>query len=215
MNFSNAFRRGVENFMSFDGITEYTPDYYIPGFDRNQVFTYMIPRGGLTPIHRISGINQFVAPIYWQCSAPLVGNTQVTKAEDVFRRCESNTVTTYILNKEPFYIICGFLFDKDKNPLIITCRNPSNNIVVCFDYSVLENPDLPMNRFLLRKFIPYLIEARRHGSPHPYMFVNCKEFVVKPTFQGELDESLVRDFLVERVNIEYKLRNATSSSNPR
>lgn len=219
MNFSRKFRGGFETFVCSSGVFEHVNEVCIDSLEKSKVFSYLVSRGDFFPVKQLqpSQLSKLIAPIYWQPSESRTHGSiiEITKAEDIFHQIKT-FVQTYRLNGEIYYAAMGMVFDSDKNPLLLVCRHTADSSgttqgVLCFDYSVLENPEKAMHRFFLRKLIPFILERRKTYSPRKfsYMFANCRNFTVKPTFQGELDEGLVREFLINKLSKEVDLRKAS------
>lgn len=204
MNYSNAFRQGANCFLGINRLLSSPTTYSISSIDNSKVFVYLITRYGLKPVvGNNTTASQYVMPIYREIRPSQSETTvEINKAESIILR-PTSMITTYKLENSFFYASLGLLFDQDKNPIILVCkRDDVDSTVICLDYSILKHQDTPMNRFIMRKLLPYIIETDK-----VFMFANCSSFVVHPTFQGELDSTLVKDFLIGKLRTEYTVRH--------
>ena len=199
MNYSGHFRAGVIDFLT---PTSYMPSVTITDIDRDCIFCYIKS----TPMYKLATSRysgDVVLPLKMNEARPV----EITKAEDIMSYgCIGGNegVSTINLHGEIYYACKGLVFNQDRSPIIVHCIPngiESANHILCFDYSVLEHPEAPMNRFILRKLIPFVV-SERMNSPFNhtrYAIMNCKSFIVKPTFQGELDHALVGEYLAQRI----------------
>lgn len=204
MNYSKSFKSCVYSFVS-------NPISSIPELIDNpenaKVFCYLKNTALLSPTVFVDTIDG-VAGLYY-ADAPLC---RIKKAEEILYQVRITGIIKAMLGDNMYYIGSGYVFNKNKQPIIITCfpyhkRNVTANKVLCIDYSVLEHPEEPMHRFIMRKLLPYIIYDRDKGGNAlgiGYMFVHANSFVIKPTFQGELDHKLVGEYLANRLINEYR-----------
>lgn len=207
MNFSSRFCNSCNDFVLYPAKSA-QPDLHIRDYDTGNIFCFIKGTKLLSPSVMPSSLGRRETII------PLKGPDEprarlLSKAEEIITTVETGAVMTKsILDGKLFYVRRGYLFDQNKNPLLIVCYDAmsTSNIVpvVCVDYSVFENPEEPMNRFIMRKFLPYVI---RNKFRMTYMFCNNSVFIIKPNFQNELDDKLVGEFLARRARYECTSNN--------
>lgn len=206
MNYSNSFRNRVRGFLEGHNSTRYWQNFCPSSITSPSVFAYLIPRSGFTPVYTIPDNRSVIRPLYnstYPYRQPEL--REIKKAEDILVPL-SQDIIPFKLGSDIFYAARGMVFDANKKPILLVCRRIADlKAVLCIDYSVLQNQDAPMNRFIVRKLLPYIISCNTE-----FLFTNCSVFVVKPTFQGELDTELVKNFLVGKIDIEYKILHAES-----
>lgn len=202
MNISNRYKRTLTAFILNPANKAAWPS--INDFDNNTFFCYLKNTPVLTPTINKTTVDK-VIPLVLESS----DTHELKKAEEIMYDLTSD-LKRFELEGRIYYACWGYIFDNNKTPLVITCI-PIGNAgisckVICIDYSVFENNDDPMNRFIMRKFLPSIIEFNTSNTSQAvnYTFMNCKSFVIKPTFQGELDHKLVGDFLAEKIQYEFK-----------
>lgn len=205
MNYSDSFKNRVKGFIMSPANYRSTVQR-VQTLDGSNLFCYVKNTPMLSP-QIFKGHEDGVAALYMSGMAPF----RIIKAEQVIDHYSNYGIRKILLNSNTYYVCGGFLFNVDKVPLVVVCSNTTDtrmqgvSNIVCFDYSVFENQEDPMNRFLIRKFIPYLIEDKKNSFSElaaGYMFVHGKSFIIKPTFQGELDHNLVGKYLSERIKYE-------------
>lgn len=201
MNYSSTFRRQVRLFFTASSAPV---GHCIHDYDDNRLFCYLKNVDKLYPVvipRESTSFGNIVFPVMSYVYEP----RNIEKAENIIG-LRSYRMQRVTLGENTYYAAFGCVFDKDKNPIIMTCAEefPLRSVLICIDYSVIEYPDEPMAKFILKKLIPYFVETR-DSDGYRYAFMNCDKFVVKPTFQGELDHNLVSKYLCERLDTEFAL----------
>lgn len=201
MNYSTHFRDGVSKLLN-SSISRSTK---IEDYDGNKVLCYIKNVGNLYPNMINSNCAETVSPIL--CD---YGETkQVEKAEDVLSVAHDfSYISRCTLNGELFYTGYGILFDKDKIPLLVNCNivvsEEPNLYTLCINTSIFKRRDAPMQRFILRKLIPYMADYNFN-----FTFINCSAFTLLPRCQGRLDKELVGEFLSDELEKEFSRTDAS------
>lgn len=208
MNYSNAFRRDFDYFTT-NSPTVSQSDLKVRDYDTTNILCYIKGTHMLRPtVVPHSLCKDLVVPLKGPGQSP---TERITKAEEIISPQSPQCIRKVLLGDVLYYVTSGYIFNADKTPILITCFNTTamrDPCVLCFDYSVFENPEEPVHRFLMRKFIPFLLEERKRGATSiRYMFTNNNAFIIKPNFQNELDHNLVGEFLAKRIQYECGVNN--------
>lgn len=199
MNYSSRFRTGVTTLLD----SSISRSIRIEDYDGNKVFCYIKNVGNLYP--------SMLSPNYAETVSPILCNygetKQIEKAEDILSIAQSiSYITRYTLNDELFYAGYGILFDKDKIPLLVNCyivvSGEPNLHTLCINTNIFKKRDAPMQRFILRKLIPYMADY-----DYNFTFFNCSAFILLPKFQGKLDKELVGEFLADELEKEFSRKD--------
>lgn len=202
MNYSSAFKTAVSNFVNGSSDRPFAR-INIQDIDESNVLCYMKNTPILSPyfIPIWSRETDVVVPILGpKNKTPML----VNKAEEILLHTALN-IKKFLLDGKVYHSRWGCVWDENKIPIMLMCRNPRNlsdTSILCIDYSVFENPEEPLNRFIMRKVLPYVINSKDTGIYKKYMFSNNRMFVIKPTFQNELDHKLVGEFLANKIKNE-------------
>lgn len=204
MNMSSRYKRSLSTFLRDYANKATWPN--VADFDNNNFFCYIKNTPILTPTINPTSVDRVVPLLLLN---PEVN--ELNKAESILYELDKD-LKKFELEGRIYYACSGYIFNSNKTPIVITCTPLGfhTNTVLCFDYSVIENQKDPMNKFIMRKFLPSIIAANTQilyaveNIPKiNYTFMNCKSFIVKPTFQGELDHELVGKFLAEKVFYDF------------
>ena len=199
MNYSSRFRNGVSTLLN-SSISRATR---MEDYDGNKVFCYIKNVGNLYPNMLNSHYTETVSPILCDYEE----TKQVEKAEDILSVAHNfSYISRCTLNDELFYTGYGILFDKDKIPLLVNCNvvvpGETSLYTLCINTNIFKRRDAPMQRFILRKLIPYMADYN-----FDFTFFNCSAFILLPKFQGKLDKELVGEFLADELEKEFSRKD--------
>lgn len=195
MNYSSRFRGGVSTL--FGSTLARSPK--IEDYDENKVFCYIKNVGNLYPKMLSSEYTETVSPL--MCDYGAI--QQLEKAEDILSVTQNSLyITRCTLNDELFYTGRGLLFDNNKIPLLVNCfiavPGEPSIYTLCINTNIFKKRDAPMQRFILRKLIPYMTDY-----DYDFTFFNCSAFILLPKCQGRLDKELVGEFLADELEKEF------------
>ena len=198
MNYSHVFRMSVDEF-AYDP----SPTVFVEDYDNLEVFCFIRTLGAYQPI-------LFAVKNEERAKKVLVNpdNTIVIeKAEEIITKSEiystnpgRTVLQRVLLNEKIYYSTHGMIFNGDKVPIVLYCKVKLEDIygVFCINPEIFKNQEEPLNRFIIRKLLPYFLENEKR-----FCFMNCSAFILKPTFQGRLDKDLVGKFLSNRVKWDF------------
>lgn len=200
MNFSTSFKDAVYALFRSNDVTDLYV-HSISEFDKHRVFCYVknIDSFHINSEPQAYKANNSVKALY--------GNTErltvLEKPEDALRYIYDTVIINKIQIDDSIYYASRYcIFNSDKNPILFNCINRAGAHIVCLDFSILKESECPISRFLIKKVIPYFLEQ---SNVYHYAMMDCDKFIIKPTCQGELDHTLVSDFLCIKFISDFDL----------
>lgn len=200
MNFSTSFKDAVYALFHNNDVIDYY-EHSISEFDKHRVFCYV---KNVDSFHINSEPEAYKAN---NSVKALYGNTEhltvLNKPEDAFRHIGNTVIINKIQIDDSIYYASRYcIFNSDKNPILFNCVNRAGAHIACLDFSILKESECPISKFLIKKVIPFFIEQ---SNIYYYAIMDCDKFIIKPTCQGELDHTLVSDFLCNKFISDFGL----------
>ena len=206
MNFSTSFKEAVYALFRSNDVTEpYV--HSISEFDKHRVFCYVknVDNFHINSEPQAYKANNSVKALYGNTERLIVLN----KPEDAFRYIYQTVIINKIQIDDSIYYASRYcIFNSDKNPILFNCINRIGAHTVCLDFSILKESECPISRFLVKKVIPFFTEQ---SNVYHYAIMDCDKFIIKPTCQGELDHTLVSNFLCSKFISDFDLEKKKTS----
>lgn len=147
--------------------------------------------------------NNLPVPLFYK-------NTVYSKsAEGAFIAGSNNCVRGCILTKViiekkdiAYYIGNGIILNEQGIPIIMVSFSDIFELgyTVHLDLSILANQDEPMNKFILKKLIPYILSKASNLEAYGFSLVNTKVFIVKPSWRKLVSEERNVEHMCELID---------------